>query len=107
MMTGTGTNADPIMLASDHSEFNSCDIIYTPLFQKYFYKGDSCQHCSTDWGNWGNCYHVDHVDLWSGSTYLNGGQDQINCEDNLPGGKQLIVREPPSDLPANSKLHTI
>jgi hypothetical protein len=97
---GTGTASDPITFASADGEFDNCELIYIPLFQKYFYKGDSCAQCQTDWqsGQW-------HADLWTGST-TNGGQTQIDCENSLPGGPQLVIRGPPTNLAVNSTLHS-
>lgn len=101
IMIGTGTATDPITFASADGEFDNCELIYIPLFRKYFYKGDSCAQCQTDWKSkqW-------HVDLWTGSTN-NGGQTQINCEDRLPGGKQLVIRHPSANLTVDSKLNAI
>jgi hypothetical protein len=94
---GTGTASDPITFATADGEFNNCELVYIPFFQKYFYKGDSCSQCQTDWdnGEW-------HIDLWTGATNENGGQTQIDCEDSLPGGQQLVIRDPPTTLPVNS-----
>ena len=44
-----------------------------------------------------------HIDLWTGSNTAGGGQDQIDCEDNLPGGSQTIILDPPSGLPVDCK----
>lgn len=55
---------------------------------------------ATDYGNGQN-----HIDIWTGSSTVNGGQDQINCEDNLTfGGQYSIVRDPPTDYGVNSKF---
>ncbi|KAJ5604919.1 hypothetical protein N7510_010073 [Penicillium lagena] len=90
------------MKAGADDEFDNCELIYIPLFRKYFYKGDSCAQCQSDWS-----HNEWHVDLWTGSTNENGGQAQINCEDNLPGGKQVVIRAPPTNLPVNSKLNAV
>lgn len=39
-----------------------------------------------------------HIDLWTGSNQHSEGDDQISCEDNLPGGSQTIIKDPPSGL---------
>lgn len=35
---------------------------------------------------------------------MNGGDDQINCENTLTPGNQQIVRNPASNLPVDSKF---
>lgn len=97
LYTGTGTASDPITFATADGEFDECELVYIPLYQKYFYKGDSCAQCQTDWQN-----GVWHIDLWTGATNENGGNTQIQCEDSLPGGEQLVIRDPPTNLPVNS-----
>ena len=42
-----------------------------------------------------------HIDLWTGSNTAGGGQNQIDCEDRLPGGAQSIILDPPSGLPVD------
>ncbi len=56
----------------------------------------------TDWDSKGEY----HIDLWTGSNVAGGGQDQINCEDNLPGGSQTIILDPPNSLPVDSTYST-
>lgn len=58
--------------------------IYNPLVSDYDSKGEY------------------HIDLWTGSNTAGGGQDQINCEDSLPGGSQTIILDPPNSLPVDS-----
>lgn len=53
----------------------------------------------TDWDSKGEY----HIDLWTGSNTAGGGQNQINCEDNLPGGSQTIILDPPNGLPVDSR----
>ncbi|CZR65632.1 uncharacterized protein PAC_15532 [Phialocephala subalpina] len=51
---------------------------------------DYCQECTDDFSS-GNR----HIDIWTGSSSVNGGQEQINCEDSLtPSGNVVIVRSP-------------
>lgn len=52
----------------------------------------------TDWDSKGEY----HIDLWTGSNTAGGGQDKINCEDNLPVGSQTIILDPPNGLPVDS-----
>lgn len=89
---GTGTYDDPLTMATAPGEFNVCEIIYLPLLTKYVRYEDDCAQCTTDYGNGQN-----HIDIWTGSPTVNGGQDQIDCEDNLTfGGQYSIVRDPPT-----------
>ena len=46
-----------------------------------------------------------HIDLWTGSNTAGGGQNQIECEDDLPGGSQTIILDPPNGLPVDSMYH--
>lgn len=55
---------------------------------------------ATDWSN-----GQPHIDIWTGSPSVNGGQNQINCEDNLTlGGRYSIVRNPPTNYGVDSML---
>ena len=102
-------------MATAPGEFNVCEIIYLPLLTKYVRYEDDCAQCSrysclyyhiiltsfqvTDHNNGQN-----HIDIWTGSSTVNGGQNQINCEDNLTfGGQYSIVRNPPTNYGVNSK----
>ena len=95
---GTGTYDDPITLATADGELNICEVVYSSHLQKYLRHEDDCEQCTSDWaqGNW-------HVDIWVGSSDTNGGTDQINCEDSLTVGNQVLLRNPPSNLPVDSK----
>jgi len=97
---GTGTYSNPLTFASDSSEFKVCEIIYAPYLKKYLRMEDDCEQCDTDWGNgeW-------HIDVWTGSSTSNGGQNQINCEDDLTPDteSQSIIRSPSSSLTVNSQ----
>jgi len=49
-----------------------------------------------------------HIDIWTGSNTVNGGDNQVNCENNLPGGPQTILQGPANNLPVDSmfdRLH--
>ncbi|KAM0802891.1 hypothetical protein BDR22DRAFT_819550 [Usnea florida] len=91
---GDGTYANPETFATalNNPSFTPCEIIYIPLFQKYFQYMDHCQECMTLYPS------TTRIDLWIGSD-VNGGQTQIDCEDAL-GLKtgQTIVRDPPATL---------
>ncbi|KAL6894881.1 hypothetical protein GGI43DRAFT_134683 [Trichoderma evansii] len=90
---GTGTYADPITIATAPGELNVCEIVYLPLLTKYGRYEDDCEQCETDFNN-----GQPHIDIWTGSNSVNGGQNQINCEDNLTfGGRYSIVRNPPTN----------
>ncbi|CAF9937772.1 hypothetical protein IMSHALPRED_000540 [Imshaugia aleurites] len=94
---GDGSYANPETFATalDNPNFVPCEIIYIPLFQKYFQYMDHCLECM-------NLYPgTTRIDLWIGSD-VNGGQKQIDCEDafGLKTG-QTIVRDPPSTMQVN------
>lgn len=99
--SGTGTYSDPLTMATASGELNQCEIIYAPYLKKYLIYEDECAQCGTDWANgqW-------HIDTWTGSATVNGGSDQINCEDDLTPdtSSQSIIRSPASDLPVDSTL---
>ncbi|KAK0653639.1 Uncharacterized protein DIS24_g5874 [Lasiodiplodia hormozganensis] len=108
---GTGTYNDPLTFASAEGEFEPCEVIYDPYTRKYLRYEDYCQACTDDWAN-GN---IRHLDVWTGSTTVNGGDTQIQCENDLTPAEnsQTIVRKPASNLPvdttalfANGKCHT-
>ncbi|UKZ78804.1 hypothetical protein TrVFT333_006549 [Trichoderma virens FT-333] len=93
LVVSTGTYADPITIATAPGELNVCEIVYLPLLTKYGRYEDDCAQCTTDWKN-----GQPHIDIWTGSNSVNGGQNQINCEDNLTfGGRYSIVRNPPTN----------
>ncbi|KAK3215972.1 hypothetical protein GRF29_8g1711256 [Pseudopithomyces chartarum] len=98
---GTGTYADPLTFASAPGEFNECEIIYDPYLKKYLRFEDYCAQCTTDWKASPKIYHVD---VWTGSSTKNGGQAQIQCENDLtPAEKsQTIIRQPAKNLPVDS-----
>ena len=49
-----------------------------------------------------------HIDLWTGSNTQGGGQNQIDCEDNLPGGQLTIINGAPDGLPVDTtKLYDV
>jgi hypothetical protein len=95
---GTGTYADPLTFASAPGEFNQCEIIYDPYTRKYLRFEDFCAQCDSDWKA---SPKIAHIDLWTGSATVNGGQDQINCENNLTPNSQIIVRQPSKNLPVD------
>lgn len=66
----------------------------SPLCQKQERANQSDKHEGKDWDNG----HQYHIDLWTGSTTVNGGRIQIECENSLPGGQQTIIRHPATDL---------
>jgi len=97
---GTGTYADPLTFASAPGEFDQCEIIYDPYTRKYLRFEDTCAQCTTDWEA---SPRINHIDVWTGSPTNNGGQEQIECENELtPGDRsQTIVRQPAEDLPVD------
>lgn len=94
---GVGTYSDPVTFASASGEFSSCEIIYVPYLKKYVRFEDYCAQCNTDFGS--GKYHID---IWTGSSTVNGGNNQIQCENNLTPNPQSIVRQPPTNLPVDS-----
>ena len=99
---GTGTYDDPISFATatDNDNFPQCGLVYVPSLHKYFRNEDDCAECKTDWD--GSQQY--HIDLWTGSNTQGGGDGQITCEDNLPGGQLTIINDPPSGLPVDTSL---
>jgi hypothetical protein len=95
--SGNGSYANPVTFASAPGEFKQCEIIYVPYIRKYARMEDTCAQCTTDFQN-GKL----HIDIWTGSTY-NGGQTQINCEDQLtPDQAQPVLRSPGSSEPVDT-----
>lgn len=94
---GDGSYANPETFATalNNPNFVPCEIIYLPLLQKYFQYMDHCEECMTLYPT------TTRIDLWIG-TDVNGGQNQIDCEDafGLKTG-QTIIRDPPSTLKVN------
>ncbi|MCJ1442868.1 MAG: hypothetical protein MMC23_003365 [Stictis urceolatum] len=90
---GLGTYDDPLTFATAPGEFDVCEIVYLPLLKKYLRYEDDCAQCESDWDN--GQYHID---IWTGSSTDDGGQNQIDCEDQLTsGGNYDIIRQPGSD----------
>ena len=98
---GTGTYNDPLTFASAEGEFEPCEVIYDPYTRKYLRYEDYCQACTDDWANG----KIRHLDVWTGSTTVNGGDTQIQCENDLTPAEnsQTIVRKPASNLPVDSE----
>lgn len=96
---GSGTYDDPLTFATAPGEFNQCEVIYSSYLKKYLVFQDTCDQCTTDWSS--GQYHTD---IWTGSSTSGGGQNQIDCEDNLTPNNQQVVRSPASNLPVDSKF---
>ncbi|KAL0253416.1 hypothetical protein SLS55_010395 [Diplodia seriata] len=99
---GTGTYSDPLTFASAEGEFDQCEVIYDPYLRKYLRYEDYCQACTDDWADG----QKRHLDVWTGSATVNGGDVQIGCENDLTPGEQsqTIVRRPADDLPVDTTL---
>lgn len=96
---GTGTYADPLTMASAAGEYTQCEIVYLPYLEKYLRYEDYCQECTDDYNN-----GKKHIDIWTGSSTVNGGQAQLNCEDSLtPDNTQSVIRQPSHTLTVNSE----
>lgn len=97
---GTGTYDDPLTMASAGNYFCFQEVVYLPYLQKYLRYEDYCQQCIKDVPN------GIHIDIWTGSNTTNGGNAQLNCENELtPSSLQDMIRNPSSDLPVDSKCH--
>ncbi|KAL8937889.1 MAG: hypothetical protein Q9216_004195 [Gyalolechia sp. 2 TL-2023] len=96
VLEGSGTYSNPLTFASAPGEFSTCEIIYVPYLKKYARFENYCAQCTIDWRN--GKYHID---LRTGSSTVNGGSNQIACENALTPNAQSIVRQPPSSLPVD------
>jgi len=97
--SGDGSYDNPVTMATAPGEFNECETIYVPYLEKYVRFEDTCEQCTTDWET-----GIRHIDIWTGSPTVNGGQDQINCEDDLTQADEsrTIVRNPATDYTVDS-----
>jgi hypothetical protein len=94
---GTGSYNDPLTMASSSTLFDKYEIFYVPYLQKYVRFEDNCKDCDVDAAN-----GVAHINIWTGSNSVGGGNDQIGCEMALsPGGEQSIIRNPSTNLTVN------
>src|SRR4051794_14075953 len=60
---------------------------------------DYCQQCTDDFNNGGRR----HIDIWTGSSTVNGGNEQVDCENKLtPNGDVVIVRSPAGNYEVDS-----
>ena len=98
---GTGYYSDPISFATatDNSNFAKCAIVYVPSLRKYFRNEDDCAECKSDWDG----SQKYHIDLWTGSNKVDGGNALVNCENSLPGGLSIIINNAPDGLPVDCK----
>lgn len=96
---GTGTYNDPITMASAATWFCHQEVVYMPFLQKYVRYEDFCADCI------GNAtIGVRHIDIWTGSTTINGGRLQDKCERLLtPNTMQAMIRNPPPNLTVDGK----
>lgn len=90
---GTGAYDDPLSFATADGEYETCEIVYSPYVKKYLRKDDFCATCT-----------VPQIDIWTGSPHSQKyGDKQIKCEERLtPDKGQLVIRNPPKNLPVNS-----
>ncbi|KAE8377712.1 hypothetical protein BDV26DRAFT_292937 [Aspergillus bertholletiae] len=88
---GVGTFDDPVTFATAPGEFEICEIIYDPYLRKYLRMEDYCGSCNQSWDS-----EVWQIDIWTGSSTVNGGNDQLDCENQLTPTpqNQPIIREP-------------
>ncbi|KAF2144359.1 uncharacterized protein K452DRAFT_245127 [Aplosporella prunicola CBS 121167] len=99
---GSGTYDDPLTFASAPGEFEICEIIYDPYLKKYLRLEDYCEQCTQDWSNRNNR----HIDVWTGSSTVNGEGAQIQCENDLTpaSNSQTIIRQPGANLPVDNTV---
>ncbi|PLB37239.1 uncharacterized protein BDW47DRAFT_126440 [Aspergillus candidus] len=92
---GTGTFSDPLTMATAPGELENCEVVYVPFLKKYLRNEDYCAQCVVDWQS-----GLRHIDVWTGESTVNGGEDQINCEKQLTTAESIytIVRSPRGDL---------
>ncbi|KAH7317935.1 hypothetical protein BKA65DRAFT_410328 [Rhexocercosporidium sp. MPI-PUGE-AT-0058] len=96
---GSGTYDDPLTMASAQGEFSQCEIAYVPYLKKYVRYEDYCQQCTDDFNNGGRR----HIDIWTGSSTVTGGNEQVDCENKLtPNGDVVIVRSPAGNYEVDS-----
>ncbi|KAE8352703.1 hypothetical protein BDV28DRAFT_157661 [Aspergillus coremiiformis] len=95
---GVGTFNDPLTFASAPGEFEVCETIYDPFLRKYLRMEDFCNSCNRDWAN-----KIWHIDVWTGSNSVNGGNEQLDCEIKLTPTPQHkpIIRRPGPNLPVD------
>lgn len=95
---GDGSFNNPLTFATAPGEYSQCEIVYSSYLKKYLRMEDYCAQCTTDWNS-----GIKHIDIWTGSSTSNGGQNQINCENSLtPNNGQQVLRAPPNNLPVDS-----
>lgn len=89
---GSGTYDDPVSVAVAPKDIWPCTLMYIPYLQKYGIADDECEQCISDFSDSG----AHHIDVWTGGDW-NGGQNQIDCEDQLtPNSDQHVVLNPPN-----------
>ena len=95
---GVGSWDNPLTFATADGEYDTCEVVYAPYLKKYLRHEDWCAQYTEDWGR-----GIKHIDVWTG-TVANGGQAQIQCENNLtPGPHQSFIRHPASNLEVDRK----
>ncbi|PLN80259.1 hypothetical protein BDW42DRAFT_186145 [Aspergillus taichungensis] len=96
---GTGTFSDPLTMATAPGELENCEVVYVPFLKKYLRNEDYCAQCVVDWQS-----GLRHIDVWTGESTVNGGEDQINCEKQLTTGEFIytIIRSPRDDFEVDS-----
>ena len=112
MGSGDGSYENPALFATAeiNPQFKKCEIVYLPLFKKYFQYGDICQQCATDYSSGGKL----HLDLWIGPNPEKGWEDQTipqnikpplaTCEGAWGSKSGSIIQNPPKDLEVQCKF---
>ena len=97
---GQGIYDDPRTMATAPGTFDQCEVVSDPYTEKYLIFEDTCDECENDWDN-----GVYHIDFWTGNLTESGGEDQIECEDELtPVEGYDVVRYGSKDHEVNSKF---
>lgn len=80
---GDGSYGNPLSYATAKGSFlhKPCEITWFPYLQKYLVMQDICAGCSDS-----------QIDIWIGNG--NGGQAELNCENNSPAGNgHKLIRD--------------
>ncbi|PSN63119.1 hypothetical protein BS50DRAFT_456360, partial [Corynespora cassiicola Philippines] len=88
---GSGTFDDPLTFASPTGAYKACEVVYDPYLQKYLRNEAICFNCSGK------------IKVWTGSATVDGGRDQIACENLLAARNQVLIRKPANNLKVESK----
>ncbi|WPH01378.1 Hypothetical protein R9X50_00422300 [Acrodontium crateriforme] len=89
---GDGSHSNPLTYATKKggSLHTPCEITYFPYLRKYLIMSDICTGCDDK-----------QIDIWIGDG--DGGQAELNCENDSPSGNgHKLTRQPSSSLATNT-----